>query len=101
VPFPATLSPQPFEPAGAGHHGLFPLPNTSSNGTTYGNNYDASGDVAITGNLWNTRWDYYLNQKNSIFGRYSYAAYTEQAPAPSAWKPAAPTSATTRATPAH
>src|ERR1022692_2831594 len=23
---------------------------------------------------------YYLNSKNSIFGRYSYAAYTEQAP---------------------
>ena len=36
--------------------------------------------MAITGNLWNTRWDYYLNQKNAIFGRYSYAAYTEQAP---------------------
>jgi hypothetical protein len=58
----------------------WPLPNTNSNGISYANNYDASGDVAITGNLWNTRWDYYLNQKNSIFGRYSYAAYTEQAP---------------------
>jgi len=58
----------------------WPSPNTTSSGTAYGNNYDASGDVAITGNLWNTRWDYYLNQKNSIFGRYSYAAYTEQAP---------------------
>ena len=58
----------------------FPLPNTSAFGATYENNYDASGAVAITGNLWNTRWDYYLNQKNSIFGRYSYAAYTETAP---------------------
>jgi hypothetical protein len=58
----------------------WPLPNTTSSGIGYANNYDASGDVAITGNLWNTRWDYYLNQKNSIFGRYSYAAYTEQAP---------------------
>jgi hypothetical protein len=58
----------------------WPLPNTTSNGISYANNYDASGDVAITGNLWNTRWDYYLNPKNSIFGRYSYAAYTEQAP---------------------
>ena len=58
----------------------WPQPNTSSTGITYANNYDASGDVAITGNLWNTRWDYYLNQKNSIFGRYSYAAYTESAP---------------------
>jgi hypothetical protein len=58
----------------------WPSPNTNSSGTTYANNYDASGAVAITGNLWNTRWDYYLNQKNSIFGRYSYAAYTESAP---------------------
>jgi Carboxypeptidase regulatory-like domain len=59
----------------------FPLPNTSTlGGGPYANNYVASGDVAITGNLWNTRWDYYLNSKNSIFGRYSYAAYTEQAP---------------------
>jgi hypothetical protein len=57
----------------------WPLPNSTTLGTV-GNNYDASGDVAITGNLWNTRWDYYLNEKNSIFGRYSYAAYTEQAP---------------------
>ena len=58
----------------------FPLPNTSSSGTLYANNYSASGAVAITGDLWNTRWDYYLNTKNSIFGRYSYANYTEQAP---------------------
>ncbi|MGA2136143.1 MAG: carboxypeptidase regulatory-like domain-containing protein [Bryobacteraceae bacterium] len=58
----------------------FPLPNTDVAGTSYTNNYSASGAVGITGNLWNTRWDYYLNPKNTIFGRYSYAAYTEQAP---------------------
>ena len=58
----------------------WPLPNTNSSGTTYANNYDASGAVAITGNQWDTRWDYYLNEKNSIFGRYSYAQFTEQAP---------------------
>jgi hypothetical protein len=58
----------------------FPLPNTNVAGTSYQNNYATSGDVAITGNLWNTRWDYYLDQKDTFFGRYSYAAYTEQAP---------------------
>ena len=58
----------------------FPLPNYSGNGTTYTNNYEGSGATAITGNAWNTRWDYYLNQKNTIFGRYSYGAYTESAP---------------------
>jgi hypothetical protein len=57
----------------------FPLPNIASS-TPYGNNYSASGDVAITGNQWDTRWDYYVNPKNSIFGRYSYAKYTEGAP---------------------
>ncbi len=44
------------------------------------NNYAANGATAITGNAWNTREDYYINQKNTIFGRYSYAAYTEAAP---------------------
>ncbi len=58
----------------------FPLPNSTVAGTPYTNNYSASGAVGITGNLWNTRWDYYLNPKNTIFGRYSYGAYTEQAP---------------------
>ena len=59
---------------------FFPLPNTNSFGTGYENNYVVSGAVAISGNAWNTRWDYVLNEKNSFFGRYSYAAYTEQAP---------------------
>ena len=58
----------------------WPLPNTNSSGTTYANNYSASGAVAIAGNQWDTRWDYYLNEKNSIFGRYSYAQFTESAP---------------------
>ena len=57
----------------------WPMPDTTQFGTV-GNNYATGGDVNITGNLWNTRWDYYLNNKNTIFGRYSYAAYTEQAP---------------------
>jgi Carboxypeptidase regulatory-like domain len=44
------------------------------------NNFAANGATAITGNAWNTREDYYINQKNTLFGRYSYAAYTESAP---------------------
>ena len=58
----------------------WPTPNTNVAGTSYTNNYSASGAIAITGNLWNTRWDYYLNSKNTVFGRYSYAKYTEVAP---------------------
>ncbi len=81
TPFPGNKIPTAMiSPQAAAIMAYFPLPNTNIAGTTYTNNYSASGAVGITGNLWNTRWDYYLNQKNTIFGRYSYAAYTEQAP---------------------
>ncbi len=81
LPFAGNVIPESrLSPQALAIMNYWPLPNTTSNGIGYANNYDASGDVAITGNLWNTRWDYYLNPKNSIFGRYSYAAYTEQAP---------------------
>jgi Carboxypeptidase regulatory-like domain/TonB dependent receptor len=81
LPFPGNVIPQSrLSPQALAIMAYWPLPNTTSTGIGYANNYDASGDVAITGNLWNTRWDYYINPKNSIFGRYSYAAYTEQAP---------------------
>src|ERR1700761_325603 len=56
----------------------FPLPNTGG-GLPY-NNFADSGTLTKTGNVWNTRWDYYGNEKNTFFGRYSYAAFTEQAP---------------------
>ena len=56
----------------------FPLPNTGS-GLPY-NNYASTGVLTKTGNQWNTRWDYYGNEKNTFFGRYSYSAFTEQAP---------------------
>ena len=60
----------------------FPLPNTVEQNTGYPfrNNYSSSGTDIITGNQWNTRWDYYGNEKNTYFGRYSYAGYTQDAP---------------------
>ena len=81
TPFPNNVIPTArLSPQAQALLAFFPLPNTTSFGTTYQNNYVASGATSITGNLWNTRWDYYLNEKNTIFGRYSYAGYTEQAP---------------------
>ncbi|MBV9760121.1 MAG: TonB-dependent receptor [Acidobacteriaceae bacterium] len=56
----------------------FPLPNTGA-GLPY-NNYENSGTLTVDGNQWNTRFDYYGNEKNTFFGRYSYAGFTEQAP---------------------
>ncbi len=62
----------------------FPLPNTVGtrvNGLAAPyNNYENSGALTVDGNQWNTRWDYYGNEKNTFFGRYSYATFTEQAP---------------------
>ena len=74
----------PLNPAAVNLLQYFPLPNTVGsvvNGVAAPyNNYAASGVDAITANQWNTRWDYYANEKNSFFGRYSYAAYTQAAP---------------------
>lgn len=60
----------------------FPLPNTvdPTSGASYFNNYSVSGTDIIEGNQWNTRWDYYANEKNTLFGRYSYAKYSQNAP---------------------
>jgi len=59
----------------------FPLPNTQQiPGAPFVNNYAANGAVAVTGNDYDTREDYYLNQKNTFFGRFSSQAYTQVAP---------------------
>jgi hypothetical protein len=59
----------------------FPLPNTTSiPGVDFANNYIENGNTSIIDNQWDTREDYYLNQKNTIFGRYSYFAGYESAP---------------------
>jgi hypothetical protein len=82
VPYPNNIIPaSQLSPQALAIMNYFPLPNTQQvPNAPFENNYAVSGDVAITANQWNTREDYYLNEKNTIFGRYSRAAYTEQAP---------------------
>jgi hypothetical protein len=59
----------------------FPSPNIQQiAGAPFVNNYSVNGGTAITYNKWDTREDYYLNERNTIFGRYSYASFTEAAP---------------------
>ncbi len=58
----------------------FPAPNSALSGNDPFNNYTTSGAAAIAGNQWDTRWDYYGNEKNTFFGRYSYAGFTLSAP---------------------
>ena len=36
------------------------------------NNYTSQRHRYNHGNQWNTRWDYYRNEKNSLFGRYKF-----------------------------
>jgi hypothetical protein len=59
----------------------FPLPNTAQSGVGVPyNNFAANGTLRFDADQWDTRWDYYVNEKNSVFGRYSYGKYYQQAP---------------------
>ncbi len=55
----------------------FPLPNTNF-GSPF-NNYAASGGGSFDANKWDTREDYFLNDKTSIFGRYSNHQFARSA----------------------
>jgi hypothetical protein len=82
VPFAGNVIPtNRLSPQALAIMNYFPAPNTQQySGVNFTNNYQANGATAITGNQWDTREDYYANEKNSIFGRYSDAAFTEAAP---------------------
>ncbi len=59
-----------------------PLPNTVEpiSGYSFRNNYAVSGTDQFNTNQWDTRWDYYFSEKNTFFGRYSYAGFSNIAP---------------------
>jgi hypothetical protein len=81
TPFPGNVIPAGrLSPQALALLNYFPQPNSVARGTLFRNNYLASGTDIIEGNLWNTRWDYYGNEKNTFFGRYSYAKYNQNAP---------------------
>jgi hypothetical protein len=82
TPFPNnTIPTSQLSPQAQAIMAYFPLPNTQQiSGAPFVNNYAANGDVAVTGNDYDTREDYYLNQKNVIFGRYSSQQFTQVAP---------------------
>ncbi len=59
---------------------MLPLPNAAGDpGKPYSGNYVASGSRAFDVNGWDTRWDYFINDKSSMFGRYSYQGYNQHA----------------------
>ncbi|MBV8833550.1 MAG: TonB-dependent receptor, partial [Acidobacteriaceae bacterium] len=59
----------------------FPLPNAPGNsGAPYLNNYTASGAIAYDANKWDTREDYFMNEKTTFYGRYSNQQFTNGSP---------------------
>ena len=60
---------------------FLPLPNAPGNaGTPYINNYAGTGSQVFNSNQWDTRVDYFINEKSSLFGRYTYAGFDQTAP---------------------
>ncbi len=44
------------------------------------NNFISTGSEQFDSNQWDTRGDYYINEKSTLFGRYSDASFTKFAP---------------------
>ncbi len=82
TPFPNnTIPTSQLSPQAAAIMQYFPLPNIQQIANApFVNNFATNGAVAISGNDFDTREEYYFNQKNAFFGRYSSQPYTEQAP---------------------
>ncbi|MFN0101264.1 MAG: TonB-dependent receptor domain-containing protein [Bryobacteraceae bacterium] len=64
---------------------FLPLPNNVDANTTAElrpivNNYVTTGSEQFDSNQWNTRWDWFANEKNQLFGRYSFAGFSKFAP---------------------
>ena len=61
---------------------FFPTPNAvDPGGSPYRNNFIGGGSNVFNANNWDTRWDWFASEKQSIFGRYSYQEFNQTAPA--------------------
>ena len=59
----------------------FPSPNAPGDpGATFRNNYVATGSENFDTWNWDTRWDWFVNEKQSLFGRYSSQQFDKSAP---------------------
>ena len=60
---------------------FLPLPNAPGDtGATFRHNYAGTGSQSFNSEQWDTRADYFINEKSSLFGRYTYAAFNQTAP---------------------
>jgi outer membrane receptor protein involved in Fe transport len=61
---------------------LVPKPNVvDPGGSPFRNNYVGGGSNTFNANNWDTRWDWFASEKQSIFGRYSNQQFDQLAPA--------------------
>ena len=61
---------------------LVPNPNaTDPGGSPFRNNFVGAGSNSFNANNWDTRWDWFVNTKQSLFGRYSNQQFDQLAPA--------------------
>ncbi|MCU1259032.1 MAG: Outer rane receptor for ferrienterochelin and colicin [Bryobacterales bacterium] len=76
--FPGNIIPQNrLSPQALAIINYFPLPNVAS--STPFNNYAGSGGGSFDANKWDTREDYFMTEKTSIFGRYSNHQFARSA----------------------
>ena len=68
--------------AGADILALVPKPNAvDPGGSPFRNNLVGGGSNTFNANNWDTRWDWFASEKQSIFGRYSNQQFDQLAPA--------------------
>jgi hypothetical protein len=83
TPFPGNRIPaERISPQALNILKLVPAPNAiDPNGSAFRNNFIGGGSNVFDANNWDTRWDWFINEKQSIFGRYSYQEFNQVAPA--------------------
>lgn len=83
TPFPNNVIPsQRLSPQAVRILSLLPLPNfIDPQGFVFRNNFIGAGSNTFDANNWDTRWDWFMNERNSVFGRYSYQQFSQLAPA--------------------
>jgi hypothetical protein len=60
---------------------FLPLPNApGDSGAPFRRNYAGTGTQSFNSEQWDTRVDYFINEKSSFFGRYTSAAFNQTAP---------------------
>jgi Carboxypeptidase regulatory-like domain len=73
-PYPGNIIPaSAINPVARKVAALYPAPNTTGNPITGANNFFGSADVPNTQNQFTARIDHTINDKNRLFGRFSYS----------------------------